>query len=159
MTVYREAQSVPVTLLQQRIDATNRKDWAAWEALHHVDAVRTGPELTEPMVGRRLLRAAIEALAEAFPDYHLSLVDVLTDGDRIAARIHTTGTMTGPLMLSSGLSVPASGRTIDQEWMAQMTVANGLIAEFREYYDQLQLLEQLGLLHIFATLPSDLSRI
>ena len=55
--VSREAQ---VAIIEQRLDATNRRDWDTWESLHTPDAVRTAPELEEPLQGAAAMRAAIE---------------------------------------------------------------------------------------------------
>ena len=57
----------------------------------------------------------------------------------------TTGTMTGPLMLSDGTEVPPTGQSIDQDWTALVRFEGDRIAEFDEYYDQLLLMQQLGL--------------
>lgn len=142
----------PLQLLVDRITATNRGDWAAWESLHDVRALRRAPELPEPLVGRHHLRAAIETLTVAFPDYHLDLVDAVSDEMRVMARLHTSGTMTGQLVLGSGSVIPPTGRCIDQEWAALLVARNGVIVEFHEYYDQLQLLDQLDLLDLFGSL-------
>lgn len=142
----------PLQLLVDRINATNHGDWGTWEALHDLRVTRFAPELPVPLVGRHHLRAAIETLARAFPDYHLDLVDAVSDDVRVMARLHTSGTMTGPLVLSSGVSVPPTHRCIDQEWAALLVARDGRIVEFHEYYDQLQLLEQLDLLDLFGSL-------
>lgn len=141
----------PLQLLVDRIAATNAADWETWESLHDLRARRTAPELAEPIVGRHLLRAAIETLGEAFPDYRLDLVDAVSDERRVMARLHTSGTMTGPLMLGSGTLIPPTHRCIDQEWAALLVARDGVIVEFHEYYDQLQLIEQLGLADLFGT--------
>lgn len=144
----------PLQLLVDRIAATNAADWAGWEALHDHRAVRTAPELPEPLVGRHLLRAAIERVGTAFSDYHLDLVEAVSDDRRVMARIHTSGTMTGPLVLSTGVSIPPTHRCIDQEWAALLVAHDGAIVEFHEFYDQLGLLEQLGLADLFGSVTT-----
>lgn len=149
-----EAQPPPITnavraariaTIQARIDATNRRDFQAWMELHTEGACRTAPELEGPLCGREAMRGAIEVLSTAFPDYHLELVQVVAEGDWMAVRIHTQGTMTGPLLLSNGVEVPPTGRTIDQEWTALVQFEGQRIARFDEYYDQHTLMVQLGL--------------
>jgi predicted ester cyclase len=141
--------TVPVAeqllIIEDRLDATNTRDWDRWEALHTANAIRTAPELEAPLRGATAMRAAIEALSVAFPDYHLELEQSIAQGDWLAVRLHTTGTMTGPLALSDGTSVPATGRTIEQEWSALVRFEGDRIAEFHEFYDQLTLMVQLGL--------------
>jgi predicted ester cyclase len=91
------------------------------------------------------MRFAIETLGTAFPDYHLELRQAFGEGEWLAVRLHTTGTMTGPLMLSDGTKVPPTGRTIEQDWTALVRFEGDKIAAFDEFYDQLTLMVQLGL--------------
>jgi ketosteroid isomerase-like protein len=133
-------------IIEERIQATNDRDWDRWQALHTPDALRTAPELDVPLRGAPALRAAIETLSVAFPDYHLELEQAFGQGEWLALRIHTTGTMTGPLLLSDGTEVPATGQSIEQDWSALVRFDGDQIAEFHEFYDQLTLMLQLGLI-------------
>jgi ketosteroid isomerase-like protein len=135
-----------VAIIEQRLEATNTRDWARWESLHTPDAVRTAPELETPLRGAGAMRAAIETLSTAFPDYHLELRQAIAQGDWLAVRLHTSGTMTGPLTLSDGAVVPATGQPIEQDWTALVRFDGQHIAEFHEFYDQLALMTQLGLI-------------
>ena len=135
-----------IAIIEQRLEATNTRDWARWESLHTPDAVRTAPELEEPLRGSGAMRAAIETLSTAFPDYHLELRQAFGQGDWLAVRLHTNGTMTGPLMLSDGAVVPATGQPIEQDWSAFVRFDGDRISEFHEFYDQLTLMTQLGLI-------------
>jgi ketosteroid isomerase-like protein len=135
-------------VIEQRLDATNTRDWDRWQALHTPDAIRTAPELAEPLQGATAMRAAIETLSVAFPDYHLELEQAFGQGEWLAVRLHTTGTMTGPLVLSDGTELPATGQPIEQEWSALVRFEGDRISEFHEFYDQLTLLMQLGLVSL-----------
>ena len=134
-----------IAIIEQRLDATNTRDWDRWQSLHTDDAVRTAPELEQPIEGASGMRAAIETLSLAFPDYHLELRHAFGQGEWLAVRLHTSGTMTGPLTLSDGAVVPATGRGIQQDWVALVQFRGDRISEFHEFYDQLDLMVQLGL--------------
>jgi ketosteroid isomerase-like protein len=141
-----ERTAAQIDIVRQRIAATNAKDWSAWEALHAPAACRTAPELEGPLCGRAEMRAAIEALSHAFPDYRLELVDAFGMGARLAVRMHTTGTNSGPIVLGDGTAIPPTGHGIAQDWVALVTFDEaGLIVRFEEFYDQYVLLVQLGL--------------
>jgi ketosteroid isomerase-like protein len=144
------AEVLPVTqqiaLIEERLAATNARDWDRWEALHIPDAIRTAPELEQPLRSAAAMREAIEALSVAFPDYHLELEQAFGQGEWLALRLHTTGTMTGPLLLSDGTEVPATGQSIEQDWSALVRFDADRVAEFHEFYDQLTLMVQLGLI-------------
>ncbi len=139
------AAAVQIAVVEERLAATNERDWDRWEALHTVDAVRTAPELEQPLRSAAAMRAAIETLSVAFPDYHLELEQAFGQDEWLAVRLHTTGTMTGPLTLSDGSEVPATGQSIEQDWSALVRFDGERIAEFHEFYDQLTLMLQLGL--------------
>jgi len=138
--------SEQIARIEQRLAATNMRDWDSWQALHTPDAVRTAPELEEPLEGSLAMRAAITTLSTAFPDYHLELRQAFGQGEWLAIRLHTTGTMTGPLTLSDGTTVPPTGQPIEQDWAALVRFQGDRIAEFHEFYDQFLLMAQLGLL-------------
>jgi ketosteroid isomerase-like protein len=133
-------------IIEQRLDATNTRDWDRWESLHTDDAVRTAPELEQPIEGASGMRAAIETLSVAFPDYHLELRQAFGGDEWLAVRLHTSGTMSGPLTLSDGAVVPATGQRIEQDWAALVQFRGARISEFHEFYDQLDLMMQLGLI-------------
>jgi ketosteroid isomerase-like protein len=134
------SRAAQIAIIEQRLEATNTRDWARWESLHTPDAVRTAPELEAPLRGSGAMRAAIEALSGAFPDYHLELRQAFGQGDWLAVRLHTNGTMTGSLTLSDGALVPATGQPIEQDWSAFVRFEGERIAEFHEFYDQLTLM-------------------
>lgn len=133
-----------LAVMNQRIEASNRHDWAAWQALHRDDAVRTAPELAGPLAGSAAMRAGIEELVTTFPDYHLELVDAFGAGDRLTARLHTRATMLGPMQLGS-ITIPPTGKPFEQDWIAVVTFDGELISAIDEFHDNYAILVQLGL--------------
>jgi hypothetical protein len=128
----RRHPSIPerVALIEQRLAVTNARDWDTWQALHTPDAERTAPELEQPLEGSLAMRGAIETLSTAFPDYHLELRQAFGQGEWLAIRLHTTGTMPGPLTLSDGTMVPPTAQPIEQGWAAFMRFEGDRIADF-----------------------------
>lgn len=133
-----------IGIVQRRIAANNSKDWSTWQSLHTDDAVRTAPELTEPLVGSKAMRAAIEELFVTFPDYHLELVEAFGEGDRLMARIHTKGTMSGPMNID-GIEIPPTGKVFEQDWVAVLTFDGNQISAIDEFYDNYGTMIQLDL--------------
>jgi ketosteroid isomerase-like protein len=133
-----------VDVVRKRIEATNAKDWKAWESLHTPGAVRTAPGLPAPLRGAAAMRTAIEELTVTFPDYRLELVDAFGSGDRLVAKIHTRATMKGPLDLG-GQVVPATGKAFEQDWIAVLRFEGDRIASIDEFYDNYDVMLQLGL--------------
>jgi len=133
-----------IAVVRRRIEANNAKDWAAWEALHTEGAIRTAPELAEPLRGAKAMRAGIEELVVTFPDYTLSLVDAFGSGDRLVARIHTRATMLGAIDIGTG-PIPPTGKVFEQDWIAVLRFEGDRIASIDEFHDNYGILVQLGL--------------
>jgi predicted ester cyclase len=133
-----------IAVVKARITASNAQDWDTWQGLHAEGAVRTAPGLPGPVEGSAAMRASIEELFTTFPDYHLELVDAFGDGDQLVARIHTKATMNGALLLGETL-VPATGKGFEQDWLALLTFEGNKIAAIDEFYDNYEILVQLGL--------------
>jgi steroid delta-isomerase-like uncharacterized protein len=79
----------------------------------------------------------------AVPDGRLELDSAVEEGDRVVIQGRYTGTHSGPLASPEG-DVPASGRSLDLHFADCFTIEDGLVAEHRVYYDQMELLGQLG---------------
>lgn len=133
-----------IEVVQRRIAANNAHDWSAWQGLHTPGAVRTAPELPQPLVGSAAMRAGIEELVQTFPDYHLDLVEAFGADDRLMVRIHARGTMRGPIDIA-GVEVPPTGRAFEQDWVGVLTFEGDRISAIDEFHDNYGLLVQLGL--------------
>jgi predicted ester cyclase len=86
----------------------------------------------------------------AVPDGRLELDSAVEEGSRVVIQGRYTGTHTGPLASPDG-EIPATGRPIDLHFADCFTIEDGLVAEHRVYFDQLELLGQLGLTPAGAT--------
>jgi len=60
------------------------------------------------MRGTRELKIGVTMLRQAFPDFHFTVEDTLTDGDRVAVRYRGQGTQHGEFK-----GIPATGRAIN----------------------------------------------
>lgn len=75
----------------------------------------------------------------AFPDFHNEIVDLVADGDRVAARLSYTGTHEGPF-----LDHTATGRRIEYAGAAFFSVVEGRIAGVWVLGDTLALMRGIG---------------
>jgi steroid delta-isomerase-like uncharacterized protein len=114
-----------------------------------------GEFFTEDFVGHNIgaptingleeLRAGIAAVLDAYPDFKLSLDDVIAEGDKVAARWTSRGTQQGELA-----GIPATGKLITQEGMVFYRMVNAQIAEAWLHPDNLGLMQQLGVVPALA---------
>jgi steroid delta-isomerase-like uncharacterized protein len=97
--------------------------------------------------GRAAIRAWLDQWGEAVSDTRFETLLVVADGDVIIAERAGTGTHTGPpLTALDGPAVPSSGKTVVFPGVVTiLRVDAGKIVEVHEYFDQLTILRQLGL--------------
>jgi len=98
-------------------------------------------EHSEGFQGVEPFQQQIIAFRAGFPDLHVSLDDLLTDGDRFASRTTVTGTHTGDLM-----GMPATGRRISVEAVDIGRIENGQAKERWGGLNMYAMLTQLGVI-------------
>jgi steroid delta-isomerase-like uncharacterized protein len=81
----------------------------------------------------------------AFPDAHVEIHDLYIAGDVAVEEGQFTGTHYGVLHSPAG-EVPATGRPVTVDYIGVLRFRDGKPVSFNLMYDQLLLLEQLGLL-------------
>ena len=130
-------------LSQAGIDAFNARDHAAMRKLYAPDATILNPDSPTPMSLDEMING-FDALLVAFPDANVSLGSVLAEGDDVAFEMTWTGTHQGPLEMPDGGELPATGLTVSFSVAVMLETADGLIRRERQYYDNLGILDQLG---------------
>lgn len=90
--------------------------------------------------GRDVMVETTRELRTAFPDFEVTLEEVVGDGDTVAVRMRQTGTHDGPFM-----GIEPTGASFEIEAMAFLRVGDGKIVERRTQPDVLALLGQLGI--------------
>ena len=86
----------------------------------------------------------------AFPDARITVKNQVASGDWIVEEFTFQGTHKEPLA-SPGGEIPATGRSITGHGVQIVRVEDDKIAEFRLYFDQVEVLTQLGLMPEPAT--------
>lgn len=87
-----------------------------------------------------------QAFVVAFPDIHFDVHQVIPNGDTVAVHWTAQGTHTAPLATLAGQTLPATGKRAVISGMFLVTVKDGSITRECTYWDQMELLGQLGLL-------------
>ena len=132
-------------LLEQAIELWNAADREGWAALYTENVEWEAPGGARISGLADLKVKYFDALLEAAPD-RASRVDALfAEGDLVAEEGRYTGTHTGTWRSPDGVEIPATGKGLDFRFSAVFRVENDRIASIRLYYDQLEVLTQLGL--------------
>ena len=98
---------------------------------HQPDQDLQGPEQAKQFVGMYL---------SAFPDTQVSVEDVIAEGDRVVTRVRLGGTHQAELM-----GIAPTQRQIEVKGVTIHRIEGGKIVEEWERYDNLSVMQQLGL--------------
>ena len=91
--------------------------------------------------GAELLKEVFGRLSRAFPDLHITVEDLIAEGDKVVARDTVTGTHLGEYM-----GLPPTGKSVTYNEIFICRFADGRIAETWGVVDVLSQLRQLGAL-------------
>jgi predicted ester cyclase len=91
-----------------------------------------------PLAGHQQFAAMFYA---AFPDMYHVVEDTIAEDDRVVVRFTIHGTHTGNFM-----GIPPTGRRIDVTANILLRVVEGKVAELRGVFDQVGLMQQLGVM-------------
>ena len=118
------------------------RDMAGLEAIWSPDIRYTGPAGSS--TGLQARAAGERVWLDAFPDVRIEQRHRLVAGDTVIMEGTIHGTHTGPLASPVGV-VPPTGRTIEGVYVSIMQFRDDRVVDQRVYYDQFDLLRQLGL--------------
>lgn len=125
-------------VLRIQEESFNRGNYDALDDLITSDAIYhdhppgfpSGPEGTKQFAA--MLRCA-------FPDFHATVDDVIAEGDKVVLRLTVRGTHQGELM-----GIAPTGRRVEMSGIDIARVADGKLAELWSNFDQMGMMQQLG---------------
>jgi steroid delta-isomerase-like uncharacterized protein len=130
-------------LLEQNIEIWNAKDLARWRGLFADDATLSAPGGVSG-TGPETVETFYRLWQEAFPDNRCRIVRIVDGGSNGVVEAVFEGTHTAPLSAPSG-DVPATGRRVSVPFVNVVDVAGDRVTDFALYFDQVELMTQLGL--------------
>jgi len=128
------------TLVQNFVEEVwNKGNFEATETYWAADYIEHNLALPNQAAGAAGARQVFMAFKSAFPDLHFNIEDILVEGDKVVWRWNSTGTNTGSLM-----GMPPTHKKATISGIEIYRIAGGKIAERWGNFDQLGLLQQLG---------------
>ena len=118
----------------------NTGNLAVVDQFHTNDFVAHIPGLP-PVQGLEALTQIASGYLSAFPDLHITLEDMVAEGDKVMTRVSWRGTHKGEF-----IGIPATGKQVTVTGMYGYRIADGKIAEWWDYSDNLGLMQQLGMI-------------
>lgn len=136
-TVTSDLKSVVLRFWEE---GANQQNWAVLDEIIAEDSIERGGGRS---LGREELKAELEGYAEAFPDLHYTIEEMVVEGDLVVSRWVARGTHMGHL-----LNIPPTGKSVTISGISIDRVVNGKIVEGWTEFDALGMLEQLGVLSL-----------
>jgi steroid delta-isomerase-like uncharacterized protein len=142
-----EGFKAQAALEEQNMEAA-RKVHLAW-ATRDFDLIRASckPDTVMYSPSKTKFTDELEKMIEfdqefcaAFPNYEISIEDIIAKGDKVAIRAIVRGVHKGEFM-----GIPATGNEIEYGQILICRFENGKIAELWEDYDAMGLMQQLGM--------------
>ncbi|HEX2107734.1 MAG TPA: ester cyclase [Rubrobacteraceae bacterium] len=122
-----------------------RRSWELLENLDILDEVYATDlvwhEPDQDIQGLEEARQFVSMYKTAFPDLSAAVEDVIAEGDKVVTRYTVRGTHQGEIEEFG----PPTGRQVEVKGITIHRVEDGKIVEEWERYDNLSLLQQLGL--------------
>lgn len=131
------------------VDAFNEHDEARIRELNADNAVIEAPGDVR-VEGREPVTEYAMAWLRAFPDARLTVHNELVDGDWVAQEFSFEGTHEGTLS-SPGGEIPATHKRLKGRGVQVFKVEGDEVTDTRLYFDQVQVMTQLGLMPELAS--------
>jgi len=119
----------------------NKGNLSLVDQVYTADVVQHDPGSPAPVTSSAALKQYVSVFLTAIPDLHFTIDDLIAEGDKVMWRFTSRGTQTGPLM-----TIPPTGKASNVTGMVLFRLADGKIAEVWVNYDNLGLLQQLGVI-------------
>ena len=127
-------------LVNKFIDVVNKRNLAVLDELLAGDFILHGGSMGEIHGIEDFRRVNSEAGgAVAFPDFHITIQDMIVEGNKTVVRYTNAATNTGPFM-----SFPPTSKRVSWAAVAVYRIENGKIAEIWLTEDIFRLMQQLG---------------
>jgi steroid delta-isomerase-like uncharacterized protein len=125
-------------IVRKAFEAVNQQNLAAMDELMANDFYSHSVPPGMPPT-RESHKQALSSLFSAFPDYHVTVEDLVAEADKVVARLTVRGTHRGNLF---GV-IPATGKQVAWKAVDIFRLADGNIIEYWLVADNLELLQQL----------------
>ncbi len=122
-------------------EVINEGNMALLDELVSPDYVEHDPNWPQPVHGPEGLKQYFLAFRTAFPDLHLTIEDMVGEGDKIAVRHTAHGTHEGNMM-----GIPATGKQVTVPAITIHSINGGKFVETWVIGDSLGLLQQIGVI-------------
>lgn len=126
-------------LVERDLEIWNDGNLALADELIAPDYVEHTADISEDIVGIDAFKEGVANRRTIYPDFNLTIEELIVKNDRIVWRWIFTGTNTGTTS-----DIPPTGKKVRMEGVGILRVVNGKIVERLIYYNEATSLSQLG---------------
>jgi steroid delta-isomerase-like uncharacterized protein len=121
-------------------EVQNEKNWDTFDELNADDFINLSapPGVPSDREGGKMF---LGAFLNAFPDCHVTVDDMIAEGDRVVTKKTFTGTHTAELN-----GIPPTGKRVSIQYVDILRLRDGKIIEHWLSMDQMNFMQQLGVL-------------
>jgi steroid delta-isomerase-like uncharacterized protein len=133
-------------IARQSIGAFNQGKLDEW-----IKTVADDAELVTPIAGtikgREAIKGYFKQMRETFPDAHIDVHKMISEGDTIVVEYTFTGTHKGPMLTPTGETIPPTNKTLSGPAL-DIGIADdkGQLKSLHQYFDTARGLQQLGVM-------------
>lgn len=114
------------------------------------DIIDHNPEHSIKETGIEGLKESMEMYRGAFPDLKINVKLMTAEGDVVTSHYNMTGTNTGPMA-----GMPATNKRMNVDGVDILRFKDGKAVEHWGYFEEMKMMEQLGLIQEPAGMPMD----
>lgn len=118
-----------------------KRNWKLLDELYTTDAINHDPSRTAIVKGPQGVKDGIEPYFKAFPDLKIFIEREIGEGDLVVQHVRAIGTNTGELN-----GMPATHKKTNVTGVMTTKFSNGKVVETWALFDQLGLMQQLGVI-------------
>ncbi len=122
------------------------RDWETYGSVFAEDLRMETSMIPGVITGRDARIQLVQGIVNTFPDGVVKVQRSFGRGDWACVEVLFTGTHTGPMPGPDGTEIPPTGKSVKWPYCMVMKFQDGLVSELYEYYDQMSLMTQLGLM-------------
>lgn len=127
-------------LMSDYAEVWNEGDYSKISDLVSESITVYDPGYTEVVEGRDAFEAYLQELREAFPDFQVTIDEMLASDDIVMTEWTVTATHEGEFN-----EIPPTENEMELTGMDKILIANGKVQEHRIYHDLQEMFQQLGL--------------
>lgn len=120
-------------------DTLGHGNWAEAADFVSPDIVMHHPSSPQPVAGFEAVKGLLSMFRNGFPDFKMSVEDVVDDGDKVTVLWRARGTHDRDLF-----GIPPTGKQINVQGISLLRFADGKVVEDWVAEDSLGMMQQLG---------------